>query len=105
MKPCINCESENIKLTEDGNDWTTECLNCGEIIENGVLIREAINRISEFDIWLYPRDLQDRPMILNLFRMEENEPIQINEYKLPENWKELCIPNTDVSIHDIMEAV
>ena len=57
------------------------------------------------DVWLYPKDLENRPIILNIFRMETNEPLQVNEYTLPENWKELCVPKTNKSVHDIMEAV
>lgn len=62
--------------------------------------------MKTFDIWLYPDDLEGENAVVNIFRSEDNIPININEYKLPENWKEIVTQNggldEKLSIHDIM---
>jgi len=104
---CENCGSEDISLNQSGTDFVHECHDCGEIIENGVCVRRGADRgkFVELDVWLYPRDLDGRNIIVNLFREEEGQPIQINEYKLPDDWREQCVPKGNKSVHDIMEEV
>lgn len=91
---------------EDG-DMTLLCCDFDYIhwgcFDKAMRMREGI---YDFDVWLYPEQLE-RDMVLNVFRDEED--IQTNEYKLPENWKEIVTQDGGKdgkkSIHDIMIAI
>ena len=81
------------------------------LIENDVAMKSLKNICQAFlaekdlDIWLYPEDLQDENIVVNLF---SDGDYQANFYTLPNNWKELVTNNGGKdgkpSIHDIMKG-
>ena len=58
------------------------------------------------DIWYYPKDLGE-DKVMNVF--DFGEGTQINEYDLPDNWRDIVTNNNGIdnkpSIHDIMIAI
>jgi len=56
------------------------------------------------DIWLYPEQLDDEPLVVNIFECQGS--IECNIYSLPDNWKDIVTQNKGEdgkpSIHDIM---
>jgi len=64
------------------------------------------SKLSDFDIWLYPEDL-NQDLVINICA-DEGE-IMTNTYSLPENWRDLVTNDKGKdgkqSIHDIMVLI
>ena len=62
-------------------------------------------KIKSFDKWLYPEDLDNKNLIVNL--VCDGGEYYANFYSLPENWKEKVTNNSGkdgkLSIHDLMK--
>jgi len=62
--------------------------------------------VSSFDIWLYPENLNNENLVVNLwFEYSENQ-YYADFYSLPDNWRDKVTKNKGQdgkpSIHDIM---
>ncbi|KKK94886.1 hypothetical protein LCGC14_2678360 [marine sediment metagenome] len=59
------------------------------------------------DKWLYPEDLDNEDLVVNIFWDESEMNHYANFYPLPEDWRERVTQNQGKdgkpSIHDIME--
>jgi len=61
------------------------------------------------DKWLYPEDLDNEPIVANIFFDDSEGKYYSNFYTLPDDWKEIVTQDKGKdgkpSIHDIMEEV
>jgi len=102
-------------LLEAIDEWVNEKYTRPEyfmdIWEEDIPIAEIDHAMPEEDIWIYPEDFtvdKYKDMIINVFQ-EEDYPVELNKYKLPDNWKNIVTQDKGkdgkASIHDIMIAI
>ena len=69
-----------------------------------------ISKDIDMDMWLYPEDLLNADIILNIsHEAGYDEEAQISVYKLPENWRDIVTQDKGKdgkkSVHDVMFEV
>lgn len=104
---CLNCNSLNTISRAEEGDTYFECKWCGLIIENGIETRKGRNIRADMDKWLYPEDLDNEDLVVNIYYDEFESKYCANFYPLDENWRDIVTKNGGKdgkqSIHDILE--
>jgi hypothetical protein len=72
--------------------------------DNGIETRTLAVFEEDYETWLYPDEL-GVDFVINVFRDSLEDRFSFNVYSLPNNWREICVPTGNKSIHDVMKEV
>ena len=95
------------EICKGNNNKLCTCSGVKEQCNYPEYYRQEELEANTFDIWLYPEQLDNENIVVNIFYNETHKEYQSIFYTLPDDWREQVTKDKGLdgkpSIHDLMD--